>query len=383
MRSTYVDRLRGLSIALVVLMHSSALLPWAITPIPGWFVSLATRNGYLGVSMFFVISGFLITNKVLRPGPNIVRFSTWSFYSQRIGRILPCLVLMCVLGETFALLRIPGFTFDQNKFPAWELFTYIFTFRYNIYYVNHAGLVPRLWDVLWSLSIEEVFYLSFPILFGLIKRKALIIPALLVLVIVGPIRRLALGHLGLYDYFGCFDQIALGSLASFASSSPLIGNLRPHTSRILRWTSVIFIILVFFNCWIERDFVFMPSLVALGAAFYLVGCAYGRRQAPLNSSKLMALELCGRLSYEMYLFHLFLLLAITKFVLSLLPVANATVVSYVSNAIFWFLLVSFAWTISKSFSEPSNRAIRKFLEKIQSSLDIRRRFDPKQGNLLA
>jgi peptidoglycan/LPS O-acetylase OafA/YrhL len=237
MRNAHVDRLRGLSIALVVILHSSGLLPWVIKPIPDWFIILAVRNGSLGVAMFFAISGFLITNKVLQPEPNNRRFSTWSFYSQRVGRIFPCLLLMFLLGEAFCLLSIPGFTFDQTKIPFWELLTYIFTFRYNVYFVHHAGL-PHLWDVLWSLSIEEVFYLIFPVLFGVIRRKSLILCLLVIVVGVGPIRRAMLGRAGLYDYFGCFDQIALGSLAAFVSSSARFGRMNQRTSALLRWGSL-------------------------------------------------------------------------------------------------------------------------------------------------
>jgi peptidoglycan/LPS O-acetylase OafA/YrhL len=343
-----------------------------VKPIPEWFVILVARNGYLGVSMFFVISGFLITNKVLQPRPNTLRFSTWSFYSQRIGRILPCLALMFFLAEALCLLGIPGFTFDQAKFPAWEIFAYIATFQYNVFLVKHAGL-PHLWDVLWSLSIEEVFYLSFPILFGVLKRKAFILPILLALVIVGPIRRSVLGHIGLYDYYCCFDQIALGSLAAFVSSGPFLANLSHHCCGYLRYASLAFITVVYFAFWIEKDFVFEPSLVAIGAATYLLGCNYSRRQAPPTSSKLRLLELCGRLSYEAYLFHMFLLIAMTKTVVSMLTPANIIMVSYFSNAIFWVFLISFAWIVSKIFSEPLNRAIRDFLEEIPRSMGHQQR----------
>jgi peptidoglycan/LPS O-acetylase OafA/YrhL len=371
MRNAHVDRLRGLSIAMVVLFHSGGLLPWQIDPVPVWAVLLIVRNGYLGVSMFFVISGFLITSKVLRPGSNKVPFSTWSFYSQRIGRILPCLALMFVLAEALCLLGVPQFTFDQTKHPAWEIALYIFTFRYNVYMLHHPGL-PPLWNVLWSLSIEEVFYLSFPVLFGALKKKAIIVPILLIVVIVGPIRRAILGPVGLWYYFGCFDQIALGSLAAIISCTALFRKLHQHLFSILRWPALAFIIFVCLRSPIEKDFVFEPSFVALGAAIYLVGCAYNPWQAPLASSRLSFLELCGRLSYEMYLFHMFLLVGLTKTVVSMVTPANAALVSYVSNAIFWVLLISLAWTISRSFSEPSNRAIRRFLPKIPRSLGVER-----------
>lgn len=67
--------------------------------------------------------------------------------------------------------------------------------------------------------------------------------------------------------------------------------------------------------------------MALGAAVYLVGCNYAYSPKPVKIPGVGALELCGRLSYEMYLFHMFLLLGMTKLVLSIFNPTNAVVVS--------------------------------------------------------
>ena len=86
MRNPYIDRLRGLSIAAVLVLHWVFLLPSDFGPIPHYMFAVV-RTGYYGVSMFFVISGFLITGKVLQRNldESKPRFSIRAFYAQRLG----------------------------------------------------------------------------------------------------------------------------------------------------------------------------------------------------------------------------------------------------------------------------------------------------------
>src|SRR6188472_2959984 len=81
-----IDVLRAFSVTIVVLHHAG--VPW-------------TTGGFIGVDVFFVISGYLITRQLVPPGASAVGMSIGEFYARRARRILPCLTL--VLGSLLAL----------------------------------------------------------------------------------------------------------------------------------------------------------------------------------------------------------------------------------------------------------------------------------------
>ena len=87
MRNLYVDRLRGLAALMVVISHASGYIPLFLYIFPTEFRYALSANGYNGVSIFFTVSGFLITNKLLASSDKRGRFSIRSFYLHRVARI--------------------------------------------------------------------------------------------------------------------------------------------------------------------------------------------------------------------------------------------------------------------------------------------------------
>lgn len=151
-----IQFLRGIAVLAVVLYHAK-LLP--------------TRGGYLGVDMFFVISGFLITGNILRALAN-GRFTFSDFYLRRAFRLLPaayCTVVLCTLG---ALLIVPSAQWsDYSKQVAGAVtFTANFVLPMQAgYFETAAELKPLLHT--WSLSIEEQYYLVLPLLLVLVRTR--------------------------------------------------------------------------------------------------------------------------------------------------------------------------------------------------------------------
>jgi peptidoglycan/LPS O-acetylase OafA/YrhL len=155
----------------VVLYHT--LPPWTY---PGWtFVWQVTRNGATGVSLFFVLSGFILFH-VYKEAIASGRFSTWDFLSARFARIYPVYVIGLVLA-------LPGFGLG-----AWN------TFHFSTDYQQAAIAAPLLiqawipntachWNCPgWSVSVEGFFYLLFPIIaFLALRTDRKAIPAILVL----------------------------------------------------------------------------------------------------------------------------------------------------------------------------------------------------------
>jgi peptidoglycan/LPS O-acetylase OafA/YrhL len=158
-----IDGLRALSVTLVVLYHAG--VPW-------------TTGGFIGVDVFFVISGYLITRQLVPPGASKIGMSIAEFYGRRARRILPSLTI--VLGSLLALSCIYLLPDGEIQSAAQAagasaLFvSNIFFWRQGEdYFDNPADLQPALHT--WSLSVEEQFYLFWPLLLAALlflqKRK--------------------------------------------------------------------------------------------------------------------------------------------------------------------------------------------------------------------
>lgn len=149
-----VQGLRGLAVALVVLEHA--------TP----YVS----GGYIGVDIFFVISGYVITQLLMREIHEQGRISLKDFYSRRVRRLIPALsiVLLFTLAASVFVLS-PGL--EQEKLVVASFASFFFVA--NIRYIAEGGYFFLQSDPLrhlWSLGVEEQFYLVYPILMVLVLR---------------------------------------------------------------------------------------------------------------------------------------------------------------------------------------------------------------------
>jgi peptidoglycan/LPS O-acetylase OafA/YrhL len=150
-----IQGLRGISILSVILYHGWPRL------VPG---------GFVGVDIFFVISGFVITNTILRDY-SLGEFSILSFYRRRVRRIFPALytvLAFAFLGSWFVLSPRDFQEFARTALSA-VCFSSNFVFlRLSGYFGGLASLKPLLHT--WSLSVEEQFYVLYPISIVLIHR---------------------------------------------------------------------------------------------------------------------------------------------------------------------------------------------------------------------
>jgi len=155
-----LDVLRGVAVLAVMLYHAGDIFrPLHLRPI--------SANGYLGVDLFFVLSGFLITDVLLNTKDRPEYFS--NFYARRALRIWPLYYLLLVF--TFAILPIvyPSFTGPIFRLShPWQ--SYLF-FAQNLF-ANAQGAFVTL-RVTWSLAVEEQFYLVWPVIVWLAPRRTL------------------------------------------------------------------------------------------------------------------------------------------------------------------------------------------------------------------
>jgi peptidoglycan/LPS O-acetylase OafA/YrhL len=224
-----IDLTRGFCLLSVLAVHIS--LAGIIHPYPnGWinylWYSFACDGPY-GVSLFFVISGFLITGVIDHNSKDLLQPNFREFYFGRICRIVPLLFLVCVVGlillhsappsaDTAYCVREPGVRFG----PAFWLSILTFSFNWlSILNERSADRYGLQWDVLWSLAIEEQFYLFYPFCLSRLKTRRNLIFFLIFFVLLGPLSRWIAFQIDPKSYpliftnsFGDFDQIALGAL---------------------------------------------------------------------------------------------------------------------------------------------------------------------------
>src|ERR1700722_13636807 len=184
-RNDAIDLLRGIAILFVLMAHSAVprtllgLLPSPIDDI------CAHNIGYDGVAIFFVISGFLITTTILYRDGSLAEVNLREFYIRRIARIIPCLALALATAWLLFSLRVPGFVPEDRSLVRQGIYAAA-TFQYHAFFLK--GAVPGM-DALgsyWSLSIEEIFYLIFPMLCVVCVRTWLVALVLLAVIAQGP-----------------------------------------------------------------------------------------------------------------------------------------------------------------------------------------------------
>src|SRR6185437_9194441 len=143
----------------------------------------------------------------------------------RFARIAPCLLLLLFVLSTLHLAGAADFTIRPERASLGRALVAALTFHVN-WLEGHHGYLPGGWDVLWSLSVEEAFYLLFPLAAVLLRSERVFLLALLTLMIVGPVTRTLLGDADPwreYAYLSCTDAIAFGCVAALAAHRGLLG----------------------------------------------------------------------------------------------------------------------------------------------------------------
>ncbi|MCA8022346.1 acyltransferase family protein [Burkholderia metallica] len=316
-RNARIDLLRGVSIVLVLLHHFNipySLRDTSLARAVGWdAVHAVARNGNYGVTMFFVISGYLITSNARRRWGSLGALDVRAFYVSRIARIVPCLLLLLALVNGLAAAGVPIFTNHAPQGTAvsfWLVNLASLTFWMNVL-IGAYGWVNYALGVLWSLSVEEVFYLSFPLLCIALRRDTRLVAFWLLIAAIGPVYRFT--HTGdeggfLYAYFACFDGIAIGCCTALLAER---ARWQVFAAAPVQWLTGIVMAGLYLAWPIAQSHVPGVTAMALGTAVLLIG-AHAERE-PAHGRALAPLRWSGRLSYELYLFHLIVLGALRTF----------------------------------------------------------------------
>lgn len=357
-----VDLLRGLAIFFVLMNHINMRLLGARIPytqgLPAQLVSSLVWNGQFGVQIFFAVSGFLITSTTLRRWGSLSRVNMREFYQLRFARIAPLLLLLLAVLSGLHFAHIKGFVVSQKTGGLGRALLAAVTFHINLLEARR-GYLPANWDIMWSLSIEEMFYLFFPLVCRLFRRGRSILIPLLVFVVLGPFARShAFNHNPVwreYSYLGGMDAIALGCLTALFVA-------RRRLSRNILWMagglgSALVVFSLGFSIraytWgLGRNGLNM-TILAAGACMVMAVAAQTQWRAPRILKPLLKL---GQRSYEVYLTHVFVVLGFFNLFVAANKPMKAVPVLFIAVILFAGVLGEL---VARGYSEPMNRRLRK------------------------
>ncbi|HKN17952.1 MAG TPA: acyltransferase [Candidatus Sulfotelmatobacter sp.] len=358
-----VDVLRGLAIFFVLMNHVNLRLMQAhlnyTKGLPDQLVSSLVWNGQFGVQIFFAVSGFLITSTTLRRWGSLSRINIRDFYLLRFARIAPLFALLITVLTFLHLAHIKHFVLMPETGGLGRALLAAFTFQVNVLEARR-GYLPGSWDILWSLSVEEMFYLFFPPICRLFGRGKLLIALLLVFVVLGPFARTTLAHNNEiwreYSYLGGMDAIALGCLTALLVSRKRF--FRPVLSVLGVAGAATLIFSLGFSlqasAWgLARNGLDM-TILAVGTCMVI---AYVSQTNWASPRVLRPLVKLGQRSYEVYLTHMFIVFAFFElFVVAGKPMRAVPVL---------FIAVILASGVSgevvaRFYSEPMNRRLREY-----------------------
>lgn len=335
-----IEGLRAVAVVLVVLSHAGL----------GMFA-----GGYVGVDVFFVISGFLITTLLLKEQGRTGTISLRRFYARRAIRLLPVSTVVLVATVVAAWFWLPATRFRSISLDA--LFSTFYGINWRLAYEGtdylNATAAPSPLQHLWSLAVEEQFYLVWPLLLlvvgaGRHTRKALL--ALIAVSLVVSVQQTVAA--APWAYFGSHTrawELGIGALVAVAGG--LLRRTPKALATLLTWGGLLAVIASAVTFDKSTAFPGYAALLpVLGTAAVIAG---GVRAGRYGAGRLIGAEpfqFVGRLSYGWYLWH--------WPVLMIWPLALGRDPGVKSNLAFAVAALGLAWVTYHLVENPVRRRRR-------------------------
>jgi peptidoglycan/LPS O-acetylase OafA/YrhL len=302
-----LDGVRGVAVLVVVVHHVPALVPA--------FQSNRPRGGYLGVDIFFVLSGFLITALLLREQLDSGGVRLGAFYARRALRLLPALVVLLVVHELYLLATgVPA------RGPFAQSISILFYFQ-NLG-PNFKGATPA-FVPLWSLAVEEQFYLLWPLVLMLflgIRHRTWVV----VTIMIAAIAAVDIHRAVAYDHTSGIGLIRLYTRTDYRADSLLVGALlaqlwvRGKTPtrglRTAAWIALAFVATCIARVHVTDAFLYRGGYTVIAVAIAVVLLAVLESTwVGVRALCLAPLRAIGRVSYGLYLWHIPVFLAVYRY----------------------------------------------------------------------
>ena len=294
-----IDGLRAIAVVAVFIFHTGNL-----------------PNGFLGVDIFFVISGYLIT-RILYDGILDRSLTLFEFYRRRFRRIIPLVLFFCVLSILIGvLIMLPD---DLENLSQSNIATILFS--NNILLLNTTG---DYWKVInefkplmhtWSLGIEEQFYILYPFIFFLLRsKKRLILPVVLTLTAISISLYVKTNntHSLFYLLPFRFFELSIGGLAAIL----LLYKQILFRYKFIILTCTVMILLVGLPSQYSK---FQIPLTCILTVILLITKDTNRLFDVILENKLMVS--IGKISFSIYMWHQFLLAFIRYFLIQELTIS--------------------------------------------------------------
>lgn len=280
-----------------------------IPPVVKWFREVF-QNGVLGVNFFFVLSAFLITSLLLHEKKTFGKINWRNYFIRRSLRIWPLyfLLLLIFFAVVPPLLHLYGKTYSESAHSLYYIF-----FAGNFHQIYLGDPYSPVLAVLWSLGIEEQFYIGWIFLFSFLRNK--IWTGFLLVVISSIIFRAYLFNtnpddLGKQLYLNTlsvFSDFGIGALLAYAvqQNFSFIQKLKSIPKSLIAFVYVIFILLmIFYIPLFSSTIVYTLERVILGLFFCFIIFEQSfciNSLFKVGNSKI--LSSLGKISYGLYVFH--------------------------------------------------------------------------------
>lgn len=293
-----IQGLRAIAILAVVLYHAA---------VPG------LGGGYVGVDVFYVISGFLITGLLWRELATSGRVSLSAFYARRARRLLPAAMLVLVVTIAAAAVWLPPLSAQDVTKDAMAAALYVANYRFAVHGTDYlaASTAPSPLLHYWSIAVEEQFYLIWPLVLllataGTSARWARAVFALAALA-VGSFA-LSLFWTNSAPTWAFYSlptrawELAAGGLLALAA--PALSRLPVVLAAVIGWLGIGTIVVGYVNIDSHTPFPGTAALVpVLGTALVIAAGCRAAPAGPCALLRIQSLQVIGRTSYSWYLWH--------------------------------------------------------------------------------
>jgi peptidoglycan/LPS O-acetylase OafA/YrhL len=333
-----LDGIRALAVILVIIHHY--LMPFSSYLAHGIFGKLTimiAKVGWVGVDMFFVISGYLITQILIkRPVKNFQDYKL--FIANRAWRLLPA-YLACLLIFTYMAFELNANSkVLNNSVSLWTL-----TSNIQSAFIDRTALMDSQFNLVhfWSLALEWHFYISIPVLLWLFRAYWLVASLLLILAFV-TVCRLDAFAMGIFLSIGLTKikqqyvlYLGVAGVILFASSLVTIAFDTTPFKKI---------------AWLQT---YGYTIIALGFALALCPIITNQAKSLVNTLESKILVGIGRRSYSLYIWHLVFFPIITQTIVSFKLNNFISITLILSTASFLSVittLISYRWIEAKCYA---------------------------------